>query len=318
MKIIKILIFLCLFLLVFNFYNREPKKILSEEIYLSSQPTKKKLLKFINKYKIKSVINLRGENEGKRWFEEERDFLEEKNILFFNLKLSKDKDFPRWEALKFLKIFEEIKYPVLIHCRDGYDRSYFFAKLLMNLKDKDLGKRFYKEAKIWSFFESYKSFLKEKNIVENSKNLKYFIEKEYIPEDFKYSLFFEKNQEISKDKEFLIFKVNVINESKKIWILKNNLKEGIRLGAKIFGPFKELPEDLEDYFYENEGKGIDIVRAGIEEGKIYPEEERVFEFSFKPPRDEGFYFLAIDMVDENVNWFYYYGKAPEFYCFKIY
>lgn len=318
MKVIKILIFLFLFLLVLNFYKREPKKILREEIYLSSQPGKKKLLRFIKKYKVKSVINLRGENEGKRWFEEEKNFLKEKNILFFNLKLSKDKDFPRREALKFLRIFEKIKYPVLIHCKDGYDRSYFFAKLFLNLKDKDLSKRFYKETKIWEFFKFYKSFLEEKNIADNSKNLKYFIEKEYIPENFRYSLFFIKKPELLKEEEFLFFKVKVKNESRKIWILKNDLKEGIRLGAKIFGPFKELPENLEDYFYENEGKGIDIVRAGIEEGKIYPEEERVFEFSFRVPEDKGFYFFAIDMVNENVNWFYYYGKAPEFYCFKIF
>jgi protein tyrosine phosphatase (PTP) superfamily phosphohydrolase (DUF442 family) len=318
MKIVKFLFFFGLFFLTLNFYLKAPKKILGEEIYISSQPSKEEISNFIRKYKIKSVINLRGENIDEGWYREEKDILKKEGALFFNLKLSKDKDFPRREAIRFLNIFEKIKYPLLIHCKDGFDRSYFFSKLFLKLKEKDLNERYFFKTKIFDFFNVYNDYLRDNNFNDNSKSLRIFIEKFYVPDDFRYSLFIDKENGITKNEDFLSFKVKVINESKKIWILKNNLKEGIRLGVKVFGPFNELPNDLEIYFYENEGKGIDIVRAGIEDGKVYPNQSRVFEFSFKAPKDKGFYFLAIDMVNELKYWFYYYGKAPKFYCFKIF
>lgn len=263
------------------------------------------------------MINLRGENSGKKWFEEEKEVLKENNVNFINLKLSKSEPPPRYELIKFLNYFENIEYPILIHCKEGYNRSYFFLNLLMMLKDKNLKIKLIWKSEIWVFFKDYKKYLIKEKINHNSSILKFFIRNIWVPEKFLYEIKIENLKEKLLMEEDVFFKVYIKNKSNRTWVLKKDLKRGIRLGGKIFGPFENYPENLEDLFYKNEGSGIDLFRAGVWDGKILPGETKIFEVHFKAPNQKGKYFLSIDMVDENVEWFYYNGKAPFFYLFEV-
>lgn len=306
---------LCLLLFLFSF-QKGPRKVMGREIYTSSQPSIKKMEKFISKYKIKTVINLRGKNK-KEWFSKEKEMLQQSKVELFNIKLSANRVIPRYEILKIFDFYDNLKYPVLIHCRQGFDRSYFFLTLLMKLEGKEIEKRYLFTPKIWDFFREYEKYLKEKGLKDEKETLYSYLKYEYVPEGFKYDLTFETVPvKIEKGKE-LKFEAKVTNRSNRVWILKDDMKEVVRLGVRLFGPFEELPENLEKYIYEEENEGIDWGRAGIESGKVYPEETKYFEFLLPIPDRKGKYFLAFDMVEENVSWFHYYGKTPYFYTFEV-
>lgn len=313
-RIFLIFIFISLFVVSFQ---KNPRKIMGEDIFMTSQPSPKKLENLILKYKIRTVINLRGENNHKDWYREEKRILSKKNVTLYNIKLSASNPIPRYEILKLLKIFNDIEYPLLVHCKDGFDRSYFFLTLLMKIQGRDIEKRYCCRVKIWDFFKEYENYLKKEGLKDNQEVFYNFLKNEYIPEDFKYDLSFQKPPEILKESSLLGFEMVVKNQSKKEWVFKNKRDEGVRLGAKIFGPFDNLPENLEEYFYENEKKGKDILREGLWDGIIYPEEEKYFKFLIPSPVKRGKYILSFDMLKENVWWFYYYGRAPHFYVFEI-
>lgn len=312
--IFKILLFLLLFLFTFYLMLKEPRKILGEEIYISAQPSKEKLLYLISKYKIKTVINLRGKNEGKRWYKEEKNILDEKNINLLNLKFSENKPPPRYELLKFIENFEKIKYPILIHCRNGKNRSTFFSFIFMLLKDNKLEERLFFKKKIWEFYDDFKKYCQMNKLELNSFNLNNFIKNNWVPSQFSYDL----NIKSIKGKGLISFTFDLTNKSKRMWQFKNSKESGIKVGGKLFGPFEKVPENLERYFYENENKGSDVLRAGFFDKKIMPSESIKLFVDFKLSSDKGIYLLAIDVVDENVNWFYYYGKAPNFFILKYF
>lgn len=316
MTIFKLFLAVLLLSLFFISFQNSPRKIIGKEIYTSAQPDIKKLVRFISKYKIRSVVNLRGEN-NKEWFTREKNMLETKGIQFYNIKLSANRVAPSYEILKVFDIYENLKYPVLIHCKDGFDRSYFFVSLLMKMEGKEIEKRYFFKPKIWDFFKEYEDYLKRNGFEDKKEVLREYLENYYIPKEYKYDLIFKNIPNKIENGKKMEFEIEVINRSEKVWILKDSQKEGIRLGVILFGPFDTIPQNLEKYFYENEERGIEYGRIGIENGKVFPEGEKYFKFFLPLPDKKGKYFFAFDMVNENVSWFYYYGKAPYFFPFEV-
>ena len=79
--------------------------------------------------------------------------------------------------------------------------------------------------------------------------------------------------------------------------------DGVRLGARIIGPFADIPDDPIVIFRTPDGPAVDIARSGLEPGVVGPGDSREFSLRLRAPREPGRYVLQIDMVDELVHWF---------------
>jgi len=97
--------------------------ITQSEAYRSAQLDRDELEHYIRKFKIRSVINLRGENSGSPWYKEEVQVCRKLNVSHFDLGLSADKAPSPSEIEKLLELFRLAPRPVLIHCKAGADRS---------------------------------------------------------------------------------------------------------------------------------------------------------------------------------------------------
>lgn len=92
-------------------------------LYRCAQPTKKHLKKYIEKYGIKTVINLRGAHPEKSWWVNEQEVTTAYNVQLINIAMSAD-ELPSKENLKtLLDTYANAEYPMLIHCRAGVDRT---------------------------------------------------------------------------------------------------------------------------------------------------------------------------------------------------
>jgi protein tyrosine/serine phosphatase len=99
------------------------------EAYRSGQINKDKLEKYLKDYHIKSVLNLRGENSGADWYEDEITVCKRLSVRHYDLAMtSSDKPNPDVVG-KLMTIFSEAPRPVLIHCKSGSDRSGLVAAL---------------------------------------------------------------------------------------------------------------------------------------------------------------------------------------------
>ncbi|MHC4395035.1 MAG: fused DSP-PTPase phosphatase/NAD kinase-like protein [Planctomycetota bacterium] len=97
------------------------RAVVAKKVYRSSQPRPEQLKKWVSKYGIKTVLNLRG-NAGKVT-EEQQKLVDELGIKMISISLSSSKP-PTGELLaELIDALETAEQPYLIHCHSGVDRT---------------------------------------------------------------------------------------------------------------------------------------------------------------------------------------------------
>jgi protein tyrosine phosphatase (PTP) superfamily phosphohydrolase (DUF442 family) len=107
-----------LFLFVINVNFRE---VVPNKVYRSGQPSPNRLRKWVTKYGIKTVINLRGSSEKE--IEQEQLTADELGVKFVSIYLSGKRLATTSELADLIDALENAETPVLLHCRSGIDRS---------------------------------------------------------------------------------------------------------------------------------------------------------------------------------------------------
>lgn len=101
-----------------NFHEVDPGKF-----YRSAQLTPEEMQEVINKYGIKTVISLRGAPENSYWVPGQKEILAKNAVEFIPLGWTTDY-FPDKDDLKnYIEALDKSKYPILVHCRQGADRT---------------------------------------------------------------------------------------------------------------------------------------------------------------------------------------------------
>jgi protein tyrosine/serine phosphatase len=99
------------------------------EAYRSAQLDRDELECYIREYKIRSIINLRGQNAGESWYQQEIASSQKLGVSHFDLELGAEKAPEPSELTELLRLFTIAPRPVLIHCKAGADRSGLAAAL---------------------------------------------------------------------------------------------------------------------------------------------------------------------------------------------
>lgn len=101
-----------------NFHSVE-----SGVCYRSAQLSPKHLVKYIKKYGIKTVINLRGENRLCDWWNAEKNVSKKFGVALFNLNFYANRYEKKEDLKALLDIYKTAQRPILIHCLSGVDRT---------------------------------------------------------------------------------------------------------------------------------------------------------------------------------------------------
>lgn len=109
---------------------------ISDEAFRSAQPTMEQLERYTKKYGIKTIINLKGEDPAGAYFLFEKEKCEELGLKLVNVGI-KSRGIPHKEAiLKAKNIFDDVEYPIWMHCKAGADRTGIYATLYQNFRKK--------------------------------------------------------------------------------------------------------------------------------------------------------------------------------------
>lgn len=94
-----------------------------EVMYRSAQPTGDDLRMVAEAYGIKSIINLRGAQPGKDWYDEELAVSRELGLQQVDIRMSAGRLPHREDLLSLLDAFNDLPRPILVHCKGGADRT---------------------------------------------------------------------------------------------------------------------------------------------------------------------------------------------------
>ncbi|UCD27941.1 MAG: tyrosine-protein phosphatase [Planctomycetota bacterium] len=93
------------------------------QAYRSGQPTPETLTSTIETFGIRTVVNLRGYNPDKEWYDAEAAVCEAMGVTLANHAVSKQ-SLPSAELLSaIINTLQTADYPILIHCQGGANRT---------------------------------------------------------------------------------------------------------------------------------------------------------------------------------------------------
>jgi protein tyrosine/serine phosphatase len=92
-------------------------------LYRAAQPTAEEIETWHAHYGIRTIVNLRGAHPQSDWYKIERTMAQALGIGLIDFPLSADRDLSGDQVNELLGILSRAKEPILIHCKNGADRS---------------------------------------------------------------------------------------------------------------------------------------------------------------------------------------------------
>jgi protein tyrosine/serine phosphatase len=98
-------------------------EVIKGEFYRSAQPSGEDIARYAKRYGIKSIINLRGGNEGDAWYNEEIEASKKAGITHIDFRMKAARELTDEQAIELIGLMRDAPKPLLIHCRAGADRT---------------------------------------------------------------------------------------------------------------------------------------------------------------------------------------------------
>lgn len=92
-------------------------------VYRAAQPDPDDWPSLLDRYHPASVLNLRGGSWADSWYAAEVDATRAGGVRFYDLPMSATRRPAREELLALLDLLDACRYPLLIHCKSGSDRT---------------------------------------------------------------------------------------------------------------------------------------------------------------------------------------------------
>ena len=110
-------------------------EVVPGEFYRSAQLNESRVARAAKQHHIASIVNLRGENVGRAWYDEEILAAERHHIAHFDFRMSAKSPLDAQQTAQLVKLMKDAPKPLLIHCQAGADRSGLAAALYLAAKD---------------------------------------------------------------------------------------------------------------------------------------------------------------------------------------
>lgn len=91
--------------------------------YRSGQLSDAQLMRVIDEYQIRTIINLRGEDLGDEWYQRERAVARERGVALIDVDLRAYRLPHKAELIRLLDAYRDAERPILVHCFSGADRA---------------------------------------------------------------------------------------------------------------------------------------------------------------------------------------------------
>jgi len=150
--------------------------------YRSGQLSAKRLEYYTKKYKIKTVVNLRGTWPKANWWKQELAVTKQNNVCFFSIPMTAKKLTSKKNIRTILNIFDTAPRPILVHCQGGADRTGEISALWVLDQQHKSNRTALKQLTIWNRYNKFQHPEKE-FLIKIWKGREWF-EQKYNPANF--------------------------------------------------------------------------------------------------------------------------------------
>jgi glycosyltransferase involved in cell wall biosynthesis len=98
-------------------------------LYRVNQPSPLRLARYVRRYGIRSVINLRGDNPQLGWYRLEQEACDQLGLRFHTLEIYSRGLLDADRTQRVLDLIRSVELPAIVHCKSGADRAGFFSVL---------------------------------------------------------------------------------------------------------------------------------------------------------------------------------------------
>ena len=169
--------------------------VVEGKVYRSAQP-RHNVGALVNDYKLGSILNLRGGSEKNDWYVAEVADSRSLGVELYDFPMSAVRRPRRRDLLTILDVLDRCRYPLLIHCKSGSDRTGLAVGLYLMAKQGEPPERA-EQAFSLSFghvaiggpqhlhepFDEYAAWLSRQRLKHSPERLRDWIKQEYQADD---------------------------------------------------------------------------------------------------------------------------------------
>ncbi len=282
--------------------------LIPNQIYRSAQPSPGQIERLAKDYGVRTIINLRGRGDGQNWYDAEARACQSLGLAQENLCFSASRLPGKYELRRLVEILDRAERPLLLHCRQGADRTGLasaVALLLMpNVPYAEARSKMGLRWGHWQwgpagnlaqFFGQYETWRAAKKIEHSADAFRRWTTEGYQGDICQYEVVsFRPMQETARAGQSLGFRAVFRNTSPKPWAFHAIGTAGIHLGFQVVSEDRKL-------LYGGKGGLLDKT---VGPGQLI---ELVVAI---PPLPAGRHRLRVDLIEEGHAWFHQLGQEP--------
>lgn len=125
-----------------NWFGSNTHEVIPGKLIRSGTFKPEALMDIIDQHQIKTIINLRGAQESKAWWQKEKRIAELYGIKHYDINLSSERVPSKTQLKEIFRIYNESVGPVLVHSETGKNRAGLISALLEfeSYKSKELAR----------------------------------------------------------------------------------------------------------------------------------------------------------------------------------
>lgn len=274
-------------------------EVLPGRIYRSAQLKPKELRSKIEKHGIRTVINLRGCCTSFDWYLDECTVTHDMNVSMEDITMSATRLPARSELVRLIEVLDRCEYPILLHCRQGADRTSLASVVaLLLVSDADLATarmqctpRFahlpiLATKEMDRFLDMYEFWLHSNGKKHSPEVLRHWALHFYTPDPAPARLELLDPISVVRVGEPVTLRLRATNLSNSDWYFKQGTCAGVHARYVVIN---------------STGQVLGLFRAGRFEATVPSGGHIDLDLPLPPFRVAGSYRLNIDLADKNLN-----------------
>lgn len=289
--------------------------VIPGRVYRCAQLSGPQLERVARKHGIRTIINLRGYCAPQDWYLEESRAAHRLNLCMEDVSMSAGRFPSTTELRRLVDVLDHTEYPVLIHCKQGADRTGLVASLILLLQTeatpeaakRQLSLRYGhvalgRPANLDRYFGLYQSWLETQGKEHSPAQLRAWIAQPDCPMEYRAELEpLDFPQTVPAHKPIALH-VRAHNRSRNAWRFQTERNAGYHACFALRGP---------------DGVFIYSGRSGLFDAVVQPDASIDLTLALPALTKPGTYRLTVDLLDEPHCIFHQTGSEPLEWEFQV-